>query len=71
MAGRARVTCDFGSFVYATLPNDHTFGVSLDNPAPETFCAVNDDATRMAVDALSHSPLWASSLIFITEDDPS
>jgi hypothetical protein len=71
LAGRARVTCDFGSFVYATLPNDHTFGVSPTNPAPETFCAVNDDATGMALDAITHSPLWASSLIFITEDDPS
>jgi hypothetical protein len=71
IAGRARVTCDFGSFVYATLPNDHTFGVSPTNPAPETFCAVNDDATGMTIDAISHSPLWASSLIFITEDDPS
>jgi hypothetical protein len=25
----------------------------------------------MVVDAISHSPLWASSVIFITEDDPS
>ncbi len=71
IAGRARVTCDFGSFVYATISNDHTGGVSLSNPAPETFCAVNDDATGMAVDAIAHSPLWASSVIFITEDDPS
>ena len=71
IAGRARVTCDFGSFVYATIPNDHTGGVSPSNPAPETFCAVNDDATGMAVDAIAHSPLWASSVIFITEDDPS
>ncbi len=71
IAGRARVTCDFGSFVYATLPNDHTRGVDPSHPPPETYCAVNDDATGMAVDAISHSPLWASSLIFITEDDPS
>jgi hypothetical protein len=71
IAGRARVTCNFGSFVYATLPNDHTFGVSPTNPAPETFCAVNDDATGMAISAITHSPLWASSVIFITEDDPS
>jgi hypothetical protein len=34
------------------------------------MCAVNDEATGMFVDALSHSPLWASSLIVITEDDP-
>jgi hypothetical protein len=71
IAGRARVTCDFGNVVYATLPNDHTKGVASSNPAPETFCAVNDDATGVAVDAITHSPLWASSIIFITEDDPS
>jgi hypothetical protein len=71
IAGRARVTCDFGSFVYATVTNDHTGGVSPTNPSPETYCAVNDDATGMAVDAITHSPLWASSLVFITEDDPS
>jgi len=71
IAGRARVTCDFGSFVYATVTNDHTGGVSPTNPSPETYCAVNDDATGMAIDAITHSPLWASSLVFITEDDPS
>jgi DNA-binding beta-propeller fold protein YncE len=71
IAARSRIQCDFGQFVYATLPNDHTFGVAPTNPAPETFCAVNDEATGMAVDAITHSPLWASSVIFITEDDPS
>ncbi len=71
IAGRLRVTCDLGNFVYATLPNDHTFGLSPSNPTPETLCAVNDDATGQVIDALSHSPLWASSIVFITEDDPS
>jgi hypothetical protein len=70
-AGRARVLCDLGTFIYMTLPNDHTFGVSPTNPTPETFCAVNDEATGMMVDAITHSPLWASSLLIITEDDPS
>jgi hypothetical protein len=71
IAGRARVTCDFGSFVYATITNDHTRGIDPSHPPPETYCAVNDDATGMLVDAISHSPLWPSSVIFITEDDPS
>jgi hypothetical protein len=70
-AGRERVLCDLGSFTYMTLPNDHTFGVSSTNPTPETFCAVNDEATGMMVDAITHSPLWASTLVVITEDDPS
>ena len=70
-AGRLRVLCNLGSFTYMTLPNDHTFGVSKTNPTPETFCAVNDEATGMILDAITHSPLWASSLVLITEDDPS
>jgi hypothetical protein len=69
--GRVRVGCDLGNFVYQTLPNDHTVGVSSDNPTPETMCAVNDDATGMMLEAISHSPYWKSSLIILTEDDPS
>jgi DNA-binding beta-propeller fold protein YncE len=70
-SARVRATCDFGSFVYMTLPNDHTFGVSPNRASPESYCAVNDEATGMFIDALSHSPFWASSVVFITEDDPS
>lgn len=70
-SARARVFCNLGQLVYMTLPNDHTFGVSPKSPTPETFCAVNDEATGMILDAISHSPIWASSVVFITEDDPS
>jgi hypothetical protein len=70
VAGRVRVLCNIGNLTYMTLPNDHTFGVSPTNPTPETFCAVNDEATGMLVDAVSHSPIWKESLIIITEDDP-
>jgi DNA-binding beta-propeller fold protein YncE len=69
-SARVRVACDIRSFVYMTLPNDHTVGVSPSNPTPETMCTINDEATGMFVDALSHSPMWASSLVIITEDDP-
>src|SRR5262249_18466179 len=48
-----------------------TGGVSPNRPSPETYCAVNDEATGMVVDAISHSPLWPKTVIFITEDDPS
>lgn len=70
VAGRVRVLCNIRELAYITLPNDHTFGVSPENPTPETFCAVNDEATGMVVDAVSHSPIWKSSLIIIVEDDP-
>jgi hypothetical protein len=69
-AARARVACDLGKLVYMTLPNDHTVGASPDNPTPEAMCAVNDEATGINDDALSHSPLWKSTLVVITEDDP-
>lgn len=70
-AGRVRVACDVARFVYQTLPNDHTLGVSPNNPSPEVMCAVNDEATGIMIDAISHSPFWKSSIIVITEDDPS
>jgi hypothetical protein len=69
--GRAKGFCNFGNVIYMTLPNDHTFGVSPSKPTPETYCAVNDEATGMFIDGLSHSPLWATSLVMLTEDDPS
>lgn len=69
-AARERVACDLGSFVYMTLPNDHTVGISPDNPTPETMVSVNDEATGMVIDALARSPFWGSSLVIITEDDP-
>jgi hypothetical protein len=69
-AGRIRVLCDLHPFVYMTLPNDHGQGLDPNNPTPETMIAVNDEATGMLVDAVSHSPLWPSTLIIITEDDP-
>ncbi len=70
-AGRVRVLCNVANFVYMTISNDHSRGVHPGAPTPETYCAVNDEATGMIVDAISHSPLWKSSLILITEDDPS
>ncbi len=70
-AGRLRVLCNLGSLVYMTLPNDHTQGVGSATPSPEAMIAVNDEATGMVVDAISHSPFWSSSLVIVTEDDPS
>jgi hypothetical protein len=71
LAAEMRVFCNLGNVTYLTLPNDHTFGVSASRATPETYVATNDEATGMFLDALSHSPLWASSVVIITEDDPS
>ncbi|MBI4955692.1 MAG: hypothetical protein HY908_26975 [Myxococcales bacterium] len=70
VAGRARIACDLGKFVFMTLPNDHTIGVSPTTPTPESMFAVNDEATGMVVDALSHDPAWARTLVMVIEDDP-
>ena len=32
--------------------------------------AVNDEATGLLLDTLSHSPTWKDSLLIVTEDDP-
>lgn len=70
VAARARVLCDFHDFVYVTLSNDHTVGGGAGRPTPETMIAVNDEATGVLLDAISHSPMWPSTLVIVTEDDP-
>jgi hypothetical protein len=49
--------------------NDHTSGLSAGKIAPLSAAADNDEAVGMIVDGVSHSKLWASTAIFIIEDD--
>ena len=70
MAGRIRLRCDLKPFTYAVQPNDHTNGGQAGSAAPEVMIAVNDEATGMLLDALSHSPRWKDTLLIVTEDDP-
>jgi hypothetical protein len=70
MAGRIRLTCDLASFTYAVQANDHTYGAKAGSAAPEVMIAVNDEATGVLLDGLSHSPIWKDSLLIVTEDDP-
>jgi hypothetical protein len=58
-------------FTYAWLGNDHTFGLSPGYPNPAIMMAVNDEATGMLLDGISHSPEWPSTLVVVIEDDPS
>jgi YVTN family beta-propeller protein len=51
------------------LPNDHTAGSRIGALTPESFVASNDDALGLIVAAISHSPVWRSSALFIIEDD--
>jgi hypothetical protein len=51
--------------------NDHTFGLRAGVPSPPVMISVNDEATGMFLDGLSHSPFWQDSLVIVVEDDPS
>jgi DNA-binding beta-propeller fold protein YncE len=57
------------SFIYMSLPVNHTFATNLGNPTPQSMVADNDYAIGTIVEALSRSPFWASTAIFLTEDD--
>jgi YVTN family beta-propeller protein len=70
IGGRIRLKCDLKPFTYAVQSNDHTFGGLAGAAAPEVMIAVNDEATGLLLDALSHSPIWQDSLLIVTEDDP-
>lgn len=54
---------------YVWLPNDHTSGSKKNALTPAAYVATNDRAVGEIVDTISHSPIWESSVIFITEDD--
>jgi YVTN family beta-propeller protein len=51
------------------LPNDHTKGTTPGALSPQSYVAQNDLAVGKLVDAVSHSPYWKNTAIFITEDD--
>jgi YVTN family beta-propeller protein len=60
---------DLPNLIIMTLPDDHTNGTSPGLPTPQAAVADNDLALGRVVDAISHSPYWSSSAIFVEEDD--
>jgi DNA-binding beta-propeller fold protein YncE len=54
---------------YIWLPNDHTYGTRPGKLTPAAMVAQNDQAVGMMVQAITHSKIWPSTAIFITEDD--
>jgi len=52
-----------------TLPNDHTSGASAGKPTPRAYMADNDLALGRIIEALSKSPFWRSTVVFVLEDD--
>ncbi|MEO7040538.1 MAG: alkaline phosphatase family protein, partial [Candidatus Elarobacter sp.] len=51
------------------LPRDHTSGSAPGKATPQAMVADNDLALGRLVEAVSHSPDWSSSAIFVIEDD--
>jgi hypothetical protein len=51
------------------LPNDHTSGASAGVPTPRAFVADNDLALGRMIEALSKSPFWKNTAVFVLEDD--
>jgi hypothetical protein len=57
------------SFVLLYLPNDHTGGTRPGKARPAASVADNDLALGRVVEAVSHSPYWDDTAIFVVEDD--
>jgi len=51
------------------LPNDHTAGTKPGSPTPNAAVADNDLAVGRVVEAISNSPYWDDTAVFILEDD--
>jgi YVTN family beta-propeller protein len=51
------------------MGNDHTAGMRRGNHTPRSMVADNDYAIGEVVEAISNSPIWNSSAIFVIEDD--
>jgi len=67
---RARGTgTELPQFVLLYLPNDHTHGTTPGKPRPAASVADNDLALGRVIEAVSYSPYWDDTAIFILEDD--
>ncbi len=51
------------------LPNDHTSGLMANRPSPRAAFADNDLALGRMIEALSKSPFWKNTVVFVLEDD--
>jgi YVTN family beta-propeller protein len=51
------------------LPSDHTAGLRTGGPTPQFMVADNDYALGRLVEAVSHSPYWKNTALFVVEDD--
>src|SRR3974390_2871515 len=56
-------------FALVRLPNDHTAGTKFGSPTPKAAISDNDLAVGRVVEAISNSPHWDDTAIFVIEDD--
>lgn len=68
-ARQNRQGTELPQFVIMRLGNDHTAGTEAGMPKPEASVADNDLAVGRLLEAVSHSPYWDDTAIFILEDD--
>jgi DNA-binding beta-propeller fold protein YncE len=67
---KARGTAkELPQFTLLYLPDDHTGGTRQGKPTPQASVADNDLAVGRVVDAVSHSPYWDDTAVFVIEDD--
>jgi YVTN family beta-propeller protein len=57
------------AFSVMHLPNDHTYGMRPHFPTPQFYVADNDYALGLLVEAVTSSPYWKDTAIFVLEDD--
>jgi len=56
-------------FQILRLPNDHTAGGLAGSPTPRAYIADNDLALGRIIEALSNTPFWENTVVFVLEDD--
>jgi DNA-binding beta-propeller fold protein YncE len=57
------------NFCLLRVPNDHTEGTKAGSPTPNGSVADNDLAVGRIAEAVSNSPYWDDTAIFVVEDD--
>jgi len=57
------------AFMTVRFGRDHTMGLNPGFGSPRAMMADNDFAVGQLVEAVSNSPIWASTVIFVIEDD--
>jgi DNA-binding beta-propeller fold protein YncE len=57
------------AFMTVRFGDDHTIGASAGKPTPQSMVADNDYAVGQLVEAVSKSPIWESTAVFVIEDD--